>query len=61
MPKHFALTRQVNPPDVEPKITLEQLWKGLELKVAHPELYLSMVTGADLSTEGEKVRFYIFR
>ncbi|KAJ6484456.1 DUF1857-domain-containing protein [Mycena vitilis] len=36
MPSSFAVTRPVNPPGVEPVITEEQLWKGLEYKARNP-------------------------
>jgi hypothetical protein len=36
MPYAFAVTRPVNPPGVEPVITEEQLWKGLEYKARNP-------------------------
>ncbi|KAJ7637304.1 DUF1857-domain-containing protein [Mycena polygramma] len=36
MPSSFAVTRPVNPPGVEPIISEEQLWKGLEYKARNP-------------------------
>jgi hypothetical protein len=36
----FAATRPVNPPGIEPIITEEQLWKGLEFKARNPQVSL---------------------
>lgn len=39
----IAATRPVNPPGVEPVITEEQLWKGIEYKLRHPSVRAFMI------------------
>ena len=56
MPKNFAATRSVNPPGVEPKITIEQLWGGLAKKARNPKGYIPDVASVSvLEDSGDKV------
>ncbi|KAJ6571602.1 hypothetical protein B0H19DRAFT_1255561 [Mycena capillaripes] len=52
----FAATRPVNPPGVEPVITEEQLWKGLEYKARNPVRFVPMMSASKtISEEGNKL------
>lgn len=56
MPKNFAASRPVNPPGVEPKITIEQLWSGLAKKARNPKDYIpGVVSVSVLEDSGDKV------
>ncbi|KAJ6529191.1 DUF1857-domain-containing protein [Mycena vulgaris] len=51
----FAVTRPVNPPGVEPAITEEQLWKGLEFRVHNPAAFVPMISSSKTTfDEGKK-------
>ncbi|KAJ7227621.1 DUF1857-domain-containing protein [Mycena rebaudengoi] len=50
----FAATRVVNPPGVEPIITEEQLWKGLELKARNPKAFVPMIISSVVTSEDGK-------
>ncbi|TFL03292.1 DUF1857-domain-containing protein [Pterulicium gracile] len=53
----ISASRLVNPPNEETKITLEQLWKGLERKVREPQLFVAAFESCEiLSDDGHKVR-----
>ncbi|KAK7046549.1 DUF1857-domain-containing protein [Favolaschia claudopus] len=47
----FAATRPVNPHGVEPVITEEQLWKGLEIKARNPSVFVPMITSAKVTKD----------
>ncbi|KAJ7274881.1 hypothetical protein C8J57DRAFT_1312976 [Mycena rebaudengoi] len=47
----FAATRVVNPPGVEPIITEEQLWKGLEFKARNPKAFVPMITSSIVTSD----------
>ncbi|GAA5954686.1 hypothetical protein JCM3765_003857 [Sporobolomyces pararoseus] len=52
----FACTRPVNPPGVEPVLSEEQVWKGLEKKAREPSLFVQAITSAEvIKDEGNKV------
>ncbi|KAJ7135853.1 hypothetical protein C8R44DRAFT_869550 [Mycena epipterygia] len=52
----FAATRLVNPPGVEPVITEEQMFKGLEYKARNPAGFIPMISSSKTtSDEGNKV------
>jgi len=54
---NFAASRYVNPPGVEPRLSEEQVWKGLELKARQPENFVAAISSCDvLSDTGTKVR-----
>ncbi|KAJ7274880.1 DUF1857-domain-containing protein [Mycena rebaudengoi] len=58
----FAATRVVNPSGVEPIITEEQLWKGLEFKARNPKAFIpniasSVVTSDDGKNAVREVKF----
>jgi len=56
MPKNFAATRPVNPPGVEPKITVKQLWAGLAKKAREPRDFIPNVASVSvLEDSGDKV------
>ncbi|KAF9526046.1 DUF1857-domain-containing protein, partial [Crepidotus variabilis] len=55
MPTNFAASRPVNPPGAEPKLTIEQLWTGLDTKIKQPELFVPGVIGAELVSEDGKL------
>ncbi|EPE34297.1 Bet v1-like protein [Glarea lozoyensis ATCC 20868] len=51
-----AATAPINPSGASPKLTLEQVWKGLELKVIKPELFLPVVEKCEvIENDGEVV------
>ena len=59
MPQNFAVTRPVNPPGAEPKITAELLWKGLERKARDPKTFIPAVTSCEvLKDEGNKASLF---
>ncbi|KAJ7487884.1 DUF1857-domain-containing protein [Mycena latifolia] len=52
----FAVTRPVNPPGVEPVLTEEQLWKGLEYKARNPAAFVPMISSSNTTfDEGKKL------
>jgi hypothetical protein len=52
----IAASRLVNPPQEEVKISLEQLWKALELKVRQPQDFVAQFAKCDVvSDDGHKV------
>lgn len=54
---NFAASRHVNPLGVEPRLSEEQVWKGLELKAREPENFVAVISSCDvLSDTGNKVR-----
>ncbi|KAF7350310.1 DUF1857-domain-containing protein [Mycena venus] len=55
----LVVTRPVNPPGVQPVITEEQLWKGLEHKARNPMDYLpTMISACNITVDdGYKVGF----
>ncbi|KAK6971877.1 hypothetical protein R3P38DRAFT_3494774 [Favolaschia claudopus] len=56
----FAATRPVNQPGVEPVITEEQLWKGLEIKARNPSVFVPMITSAKVTKDsGNKARNHV--
>ncbi|KAJ7274879.1 DUF1857-domain-containing protein [Mycena rebaudengoi] len=50
----FAATRPVNPPGIEPIITEEQLWKGLEFKARNPQAFVPMITSCVVTSDSGK-------
>ncbi|EDR09413.1 uncharacterized protein LACBIDRAFT_293900 [Laccaria bicolor S238N-H82] len=53
---NFAASRHVNPPGAEPRLSEEQVWKGLELKARQPENFVAVISSCDvLSDTGTKV------
>jgi len=57
MPKNFSATRPVNPPGAEPKLTVGQLWEGLEMKARNPIGFVpGLVSSVVLEDTGDKVR-----
>ncbi|PQE05464.1 DUF1857 domain containing protein [Rutstroemia sp. NJR-2017a BBW] len=53
---YAAATVYVNPPGETPVLSLEQLWKGLELKVRKPQLFIPVIESCKvLSDENESV------
>ncbi|KAJ6571584.1 hypothetical protein B0H19DRAFT_1130402 [Mycena capillaripes] len=50
----FAATRPVNPPGVEPVITEEQLWKGLEYKARNPSAFVPMISSCKVTVDDGK-------
>lgn len=55
---NFAASRHVNPPGAEPRLSEEQVWKGLELKARQPENFVAAISSCDiLSDTGDKVRW----
>ncbi|KAF8952771.1 hypothetical protein BDZ97DRAFT_1930328 [Flammula alnicola] len=53
---NFAASRQVNPPGVSPKLTEEQVWKGLQKKVRQPIGFVAPITACEIiSDTGNKV------
>ncbi|KAJ7041579.1 DUF1857-domain-containing protein [Mycena alexandri] len=56
MPYAFAVSRPVNPPGVEPVITEEQLWKGLEFKARNPSAFVPIISSCKVTVDdGKKV------
>ena len=57
MSKNFAATRPVNPPGIEPKITIEQLWAAFEKKARDPKAFIPhIVSFSVVEDSGNKVR-----
>lgn len=57
---NFAASRQVNPSGASPKLTEEQLWKGLEIKTREPKSFVAAITECEIvSDTGNKVGFFI--
>ncbi|KAJ6484432.1 DUF1857-domain-containing protein [Mycena vitilis] len=53
----FAATRPVNPPGVEPVLTEEQLWKGLEYKARNPVAFVPFLSASKTTfEEGNKLK-----
>ncbi|KAJ6529158.1 DUF1857-domain-containing protein, partial [Mycena vulgaris] len=50
----FAITRPVNPPGVEPVITEEQLWKGLEYKARNPAAFIPRISSCKVTVDDGK-------
>jgi len=63
MPKPFAATRPVNPPGIEPKITIEQLWAGIVKKARDPKDFVpNVISSSIIEDSGDKiVREVVFR
>ncbi|TKA56015.1 hypothetical protein B0A53_01718 [Rhodotorula sp. CCFEE 5036] len=40
----FASTRLINPPGVEPILTVEQVWKGLQRKAREPQRFVPAIS-----------------
>ncbi|KWU40968.1 DUF1857-domain-containing protein [Rhodotorula sp. JG-1b] len=40
----FASTRLINPPGVEPILTVEQVWKGLQKKAREPQRFVPAIS-----------------
>jgi hypothetical protein len=53
MTRNLAATRPVNPPNVEPKITIEQLWAGLGKKARDPKDYILDVASVSISEDSK--------
>ncbi|KAJ7886314.1 DUF1857-domain-containing protein [Mycena leptocephala] len=52
----FAATRPVNPSGVQPAITEEQLWKGLEYKARNPVPFVPVISSSKTTfEEGNKL------
>ncbi|GAA6017278.1 hypothetical protein JCM11491_000616 [Sporobolomyces phaffii] len=52
----FACTRPVNPPGVEPVLSEDQVWRGLEQKARNPILFVAAITSCEVvKDEGNKV------
>ncbi|KAJ7752446.1 DUF1857-domain-containing protein [Mycena maculata] len=47
----FAVTRPVNPPGIEPFITEEQLWKGLEYKARNPSAFVPIISSCKVTLD----------
>ena len=61
-PLSFATSRIVNPEGVEPKLTEEQLWEGLERKAREPALFIPTIASSEISNDaGNSVRLSAFR
>jgi hypothetical protein len=55
---NFAASRQVNPSRASPKLTEEQVWKGLEFKTRNPKSFVAAITYCQvISDTGNKVCF----
>jgi hypothetical protein len=53
---NFAASRQVNPSWASPKLTEEQVWKGLEIKTREPKSFVAAITQCEIiSDTGNKV------
>jgi len=53
---NFAASRQVNPSGASPKLTEEQVWKGLEMKTREPKSFVFAITHCEIvSDTGNKV------
>jgi len=60
---YAAATVPVNPSGVERVLTIEELWKGLELKVRKPELFLPVIDTCKVleDKDGVVVREVVFK
>ncbi|KAI9664792.1 MAG: hypothetical protein M1821_006240 [Bathelium mastoideum] len=62
---HVAYTQPINPAGVEPVLTVEQVWTGLQGKVRTPHEFVEAIAGADVLEERdggrEVVRIAHFR
>ncbi|KAI9686580.1 MAG: hypothetical protein M1822_003591 [Bathelium mastoideum] len=48
---HVAYTQPINPAGVEPVLTVEQVWTGLQGKVRTPHEFVEAIAGADVLEE----------
>jgi len=52
----FAATRRINPVGVVPKLTVEQVWKGLGIKARKPSTFVPVITSCEIvSDDGTNV------
>ena len=55
---NFAASRQVNYSGASPKLTEEQVWKGLEIKARDPKRFVAAITYCEvISDTSNKVCF----
>jgi len=63
MARNFAATRLVNPPGIEPKLSLEQLWAGIRKKAREPKGFVPSVVSCSVveDSANKVVREVVFR
>lgn len=53
----FAATRLVNPPGIEPVLSVDQVWNGLQKKAREPKRFVPAISECRIDKEeGNKVR-----